>query len=762
MRRPDTLTRAPGDGPGDGHEDEPGGVPDGGKGEGDGRERRRRRSAGRRVGDDAGTAAERAGALDGLTGDERRRLRRAWAAATAVVSLLYAWVLTAGRWDFLQRQYFDSFFDVQARALFHGRLDVPPEVVGFEGFLIDGKTYIYFGPVPALLRMPVLLLTDRFDGRLTTISMLLALAVLSWGAFRLTCALRTIVRDRAPLARREPLAAAALAAALLTGPPFFLAAEAVVYHEATLWGLALAAIALDAVARFALRPTGWRLVGAVTWTSLALLTRQSLGLAPLVALGLVCVVFLWRDARAKDGPWLRRFDRQAVVVLGVALVVPLLLTVYVNYAKFRTTLTPPSSAHVQSMLYGPRREMLEENGGSLFGLQFVPSTTWQYVRPDGLDVRRDFPWIDFPRFGPSQVTDASFDNLDWSSSIPATAPVLTVLAVVAVVAALRARRRRRRGEAGERPWQPWVLALGIGTLAGGFGVVGLGYIANRYLNDLVPAVFVPAVVGFHVAVAAGAAWGRRRRVLAVGATVALLAVGLTVNLALAMAYQRERGPVVPEEWRAEWVGWRVNLPGAWSPYLVNETWRAFPRDRDVFDGRLAIIGQCSGLYLHRNDNWIGVERGPDVGVYDIVVNVDDVPDDGRRVPLLTLGKRETSIVALVRVDADHVRVDVANSPRGGGGLWRRGAPVELSGEVTIRVDADRREPPFTITHGRTVLNGATFGNDEAKDLLGAAPAGRGVETRFPGRLRVDTPDMSTCWDAYDLIRFTRQGWPIVE
>jgi hypothetical protein len=274
-------------------------------------------------------------------------------------------------------------------------------------------------------------------------------------------------------------------------------------------------------------------------------------------------------------------------------------------------------------------------------------------------------------------------------------------------------------------------------------------------------VFLAAVVGFHVAVAAGAGWGRARRTLAVTGTVALLVAGLAVNLALAMAYQRERGPVVPEELRAEWVGWRVNLPGAWSPYLVNETWRAFPRDRDVFDGRLAIVGQCSGLYLHRNDDWIGVERGPDVGVYDIVVDLDDVPNDGRRVPLLSLGRRDVSIVALMRVDEDHVRVDVAAAPKDGG-MWRQGPPVELSGEVTIRVDADRREAPYTITHGRTVLNGASFSNDEAKDLLGAAPPGRGVALRFPGRLRVETPDMSTCWDALDLVRYTRQGWPIIE
>ncbi len=109
---------------------------------------------------------------------------------TVPVVVAYTWLLTAGTWDLFQRQYFDNFFDAQARSMLDGRLDVPPEVVGFEGFLIGGKTFIYFGPVPALLRMPLMLVTDRFDGRLTTVSMLLAMLVLSMAGFRLACAIR--------------------------------------------------------------------------------------------------------------------------------------------------------------------------------------------------------------------------------------------------------------------------------------------------------------------------------------------------------------------------------------------------------------------------------------------------------------------------------------------------------------------------------------------------------------------------------------------
>jgi hypothetical protein len=121
----------------------------------------------------------------------------------------------------------------------------------------------------------------------------------------------------------------------------------------------------------------------------------------------------------------------------------------------------------------------------------------------------------------------------------------------------------------------------------------------------------------------------------------------------------------------------------------------------------------------------------------------------------------TSIVALARGDDGRVRVDVAASPRFGG-MWRRGEPLDLDGEVTLRIDADRREELFGVTHGRDVLNTAPFENDEARDKLGQAPGGRGVATRFPGRLRVDPVDMSACRDALDQVRYNRHGFPLVD
>ncbi|HEY8526975.1 MAG TPA: hypothetical protein VIL48_18530 [Acidimicrobiales bacterium] len=682
-------------------------------------------------------------AVDGLDADGRRRLRRAWWVGAAPVLLLYAWIVTAGTFGPFQRAYFDDFYDAQARALFDGRLDVPRDVVQFEGFLIDGRTYIYFGPVPALLRTPILLVTDRFDGRLTAASMSAAMVVLAIAAFRLTCVLRAAVRDGAPVGRREPVATALLAVAALAAPPLFLASSAVVYHEAVMWGVALAVAGFDAVARWQREPTRRRLVVASALITAAVLSRQSVGFGPLVALGLSAVVALARQWRAAPRPPVPALARRAAA-LGLACLVPAAAVVGLNYAKFGTLLTPPSDRHIQSLLHPGRQQVLAEHGGSLFALDFAPTTLKQYLRPDGIDIRRDFPWIDFPRLGPSLVGDTTFDELTWSSSLPASAPALTAGALAAAVWAWRTRRRR----AGPAAWR--LAALTLGAAAGSAGIVAVGYVANRYLNDAYPVVLVPGLVGFHAAVAAAPRWRARRRRLTAAAGVAalgLVGLGLAGNTALALSYQRERGPVVPESWRAQWVDWRMSLPGAYRPYLLPERWVWLPGI--AFDGRLAIVGDCDGMYVRVGDQWLGVERGPRVGVHELRVDLDRLPTGGRY-PLVTLGADERmTIVAIERLDEERVRVDVSDPPIASGPSrgWNLGDPVELSGEVTIRVEADARVAPSMVLHGRRVLNGSPLATGRALPRYGRAPAGYGVDTAYPGGVELAPFEPDVCREA---------------
>ncbi|HEV7757851.1 MAG TPA: hypothetical protein VGO78_02640 [Acidimicrobiales bacterium] len=724
--------------------------------------------------------------IDGLTSSDRVRLRRAWWGAALPTLALFSWVLTAGRWDLLQRQYFDNFFDAQTRAMFDGRLDVPPDVVGFEGFITHGKTYIYFGPFPAFLRMPLMALTDRYDGRLTTLSILAATVALVYAAFRLSCSLRRLVRGTDPVGRRELWATAGLSVAVLAAPPLFLMSSAVVYHEATMWGLAFTVGAYDGIVRWQRDRRGWRLLVISLLFAGGLMSRQTVALGPVAALGLVGLaelIRLWRNRPALDldaAPGLDAPPEETIpaapavpaadaddpaepeprpapqpelrpkataglrpllglaVALALTAFIPLAISSAFNQAKLGQLFGLPMGRQAFAENLTNRAAVLEENP-SYASASFLGTTSWTYLRPVGLDVRRDLPWIDFPRTGPEVVggEDVTFDVLDWSSSLPVTAPALTVLTVGGLVWTVRTRRRRGPDA---RLWPYWV-----GTVVGSTSVLLFAFIANRYLADLYPVVVVGGLIGFHAAGQASARWRPGRRRVLLGGVGVLIVAGLVVNLALALEYQRERGPVVPEAWRADWVRWRMDLPGAPEADTVDLD-QGFP---PVADGGLLAVGDCDGLYVGVRDRWLAVERGPGVGVYDLVVDLDDLPV-GDRFPLLSYGgaddETQATVVAVVRTDERTIRVDVL-LPDFFESDWQLGLPTELSGRVTLRVVGDPRQPTSNVVHGTTLLNPQNLPAIAEPVRAGEAPGREGVAGRWPGSVRTLAPDDALCRDA---------------
>ena len=679
-------------------------------------------------------------AVDQLAAADRRALRWSWTAGAVPTIALFTWLLMAGAWAPLQRQFFDDFYDHQARALFDGRWNVPTGSVGFEGFVMDGRTYIYFGPFPALLRMPILLVTDRFDGRLTTISMVLAMVVLAVAAHRLNLAVRHLVRGVAPVGRVERIATAGMAVAVLGGVPLWLASMAAVFHEAILWGLALTVAALASVLGWLRRPTARGLAAATFLTTAAATSRQPMGLGLLMGLGFVGVIIAAsRLASRRSGRPPTVLPRARLGGVVVIFVVAALAVAIPNIQKFGNPVSPPIDSHLATGL-PERQRFLEANDGSYFGTNFVPTTLLQYARPDALDLRGDFPWVDFPAEGPTVVGDTVFDRVEWASSVPVTMPVLVLLAIPGVVW-LVAGIRRRDDRVG-------LLALWGGTWAAAAGALTIGYIGHRYIGDMAPIVIVPALCGVHVVAGRAAGWrpGLRR---GVGAGLAVLVLaGVWINVGLGVQYQRERGFNIPEEWRTELAGWRADLPGTRRTVVeVSPTDRRLPR---ASDGTLAVVGDCLGLYQRVGETWYGVDRGPGVGVYDIRVDLYALGDlaPGERAPLVTFGDGpDASVVGLVRLPDGRVRADLDTPTTDG---WRAGWARDLEGEVTVRVVTDPRTKDSFLRVGRYHLNLAPSSDPTAVPTVGGLPDGLsvpGVVDRYPGEVRALPFDDSLCRDA---------------
>jgi hypothetical protein len=587
-----------------------------------------------------------------------REVRRAILLAAAASVLGFLLLFTEGQPGrlFDDTGFFTSrFYDEQADAILEGRLDVEPEVANIEGILIDGKTYLYYGFLPALARLPVAATGDGLDGRLNGLSMLLALGVACWAAGRLAWFGRLAVRGpTTEVGRGDAVVVGAFVLVVGLSSPFvYLASRPLVYHEAELWGSAAALGTAVAALTWWYRPSVGRLAVAGAGLLAVLHVRGSLGLGAAVGLGLVLLA--GRDRLGSR--WLLR--------AGLTVGVPVASYAALNLVRFGSLFSIPLDKQLLTEVSPQRQAALAANDGSLFGVGYIPTTLWHYLRPDGVRLHRLFPWITF-RDSATIIGRPTFDVLEPTASLPVTAPVLLVLAVAGLVVA--ARRRR---------WE-W-LAVGAGGLVGAAFVLGIGFIAHRYLSDFMPILVPLAALGiWWLADAARRRWHRR---LAIGALVTAALVGSAANLALAIESQQLL-LMASDQRRSEFVAFQYrNDPGdgpAGEVRLVEDQPGPVGARNDI-----AVVAGCEAVFWSDGSVWAPVELGPPARTL-----VEGVPDGGA--VLIGSGWEVTA-----ELDDD-------------GGLqvtYREGTrttrsdrhPVDRDRPVRLRIDRDRFRQIVTVS-----------------------------------------------------------------
>ncbi|MGH9085649.1 MAG: hypothetical protein ACRDYW_09360, partial [Acidimicrobiales bacterium] len=328
--------------------------------------------------------------------------------------------------------------------------------------------------------------------------------------------------------------------------------------------------------------------------------------------------------------------RPPVLAPGVAAVAPVAVYAAINWIKFRTLFSIPFWGQGFTILDSKRQAFLEANDGTLFGLKFIPSTLLQYLRPDAISLTRSFPFVDFPAKA-TAVGGVEFDLIDYSSSVPATMPALTILAVVGAIALCR------RSDSPPGAGTSAVRGPTLGALAGALTILPFGYIANRYLVDALPVVAVAGMVGLQVLLRRAPGAGRRRSRAPWIGLAALACAGVWVNLSHGLLFQRLYSPNVKDDLVAAFldtrydVGQRIGL----DPPLPIMQVDALPLD--VPRGRIAIVGDCDAMYLSdgldlnavKFTPWNPVERTEDGGRYLRTIEFPEMPA-GTRLPLFSM------------------------------------------------------------------------------------------------------------------------------
>ena len=557
--------------------------------------------------------------MNGLTSAHERDVRRTYRIGAALGVIVFVLVLSGGERSLLAWNPVSDFYDAQTESFLDGRLDIDPAVLTIEAFEHDGRSYMYQPPWPAILRLPVVAVTDRFEGRLAGVSMLLALGVLLVAAERVLLEARRAIRRDAPSGRLER-SLHLLAGLLIAGGwvPTFLASRPWVYHEAAMWGLSWAVVAVAGLLALRRRPTPGALLVVAAGCAGAVMSRATVGAGTCAAIGLVAVLgFVER----RDEPLGRRLLGPAgsAVLLTVA-ALPALAYALLNTAKFGTPASIPFESQGFTQVSAARQAMLAENGGSLFGFQFSPTTLLHYLRPNGIRLADQFPFVDFPPSGGPIVGDVTFDLIDHTASIPAAMPAFLVGAVLGLWALLRRRV--------DDPFA-W-LAIVAGGVVGSATIIPFGYIAQRYHADVVPLLLPLAALGLQMV--AGLP-GRAVRRAAGAAAVVLAGWTLVAHVGLATSYQRLRMPNPAPEQVAGLLDARVQVGADPEVRVVDE----LPTDADRDD--VAVLTGCRGVYVWsgtppgeiRADAWVAAERTAAGGHVRVEIDVAALVPDGRHV-----------------------------------------------------------------------------------------------------------------------------------
>ena len=694
----------------------------------------------------------------------RRPFLIAGAVGAALSLIGFALILTVGGRGLLTHDVYGNFYDAQARALLAGHWDVPAKAMFFEGFRLHGRTYTYFGIWPSLLRMPVMELAPSLVGRLTRVSMLAGFGVFLSAAIALHWRIRNIFRPDTPVRRSDLVLSCAVPIVAGCGScALFLASRAWVYHEAIVWGVAWSLVAYERMIAFSLRPSRARLAGASAGVALALASRASLGFGALFALALV-VGGTW--IRTQEGALTRiRFAgwhriRRAMGTLGApvetdtsparlrspllaaAVMIPIVLFAYVNWSRFGSAFSVPWRHQFLFQVRPQAARALDANGGSYFGLQYLPTTLWQSLRPDALGRAPMFPWVTFPRFRTDVFGGAVIDMLDVSSSVPASMPALTILTGFGTVAAFS-----RRTAMTARP--DVLRAPLIGAVSGIGFVLTIAFIAQRYLGDWLPLLILGSIAGLYALLErrtqCRSRTGRRFVVGTLVAVSALALAGVWINGSLAYLYQRLYNPQ-PDTLRASAIAFQSDVDRSLGGSGVEQV--------DEVRGRLGVaapagttrvIGSCTGMYWSDGTQWHLVEGSPSGGVLRLRAALP--PADAQWHPLVSWGSATHARALVFRRAGDRVRVALASPGPGGGPSFGPNAIDLALGSGRVHDIEFVAAAPINLLRVRIDDADAYLG-DLGRTNPGALQVGRsdvrGIASTYGPPLQPLLPEVSTC------------------
>lgn len=357
-------------------------------------------------------------------------------------------------------------FNSQLRSLLAFHLDIDPGVIGEEAFVRDGRTFTYFGILPALLRLP---LVGQLWRDWTTLSCALAATLASVSVL---CAFGTAVPLRS--LRQAVLLLPLMASLVFSGPQVELLGKPSVYVEAVLWAYAGASLFLCTAMPVLLTGAASqrRLTALAACAAVALLARVSTGLSLYIAFAALVL--------ALDSPLSLRGRLRKLVAPALVLTAAMAVTGTVNTLRWGHPLEfAPLTLNRFYAADPSRLARLDEQG--VFALERVPYAMMYYAAPGHF-------FQSLASAGPPPRAAALFDGPE--------GPPVGIIRAQSLWLGLAAIGLSGLLAGAATAWnRRCVLAVAVGLLAGPLVVASYHYLAFRYRAEFAPLLLLFAALG---------------------------------------------------------------------------------------------------------------------------------------------------------------------------------------------------------------------------------------------------------------------------
>ncbi len=275
------------------------------------------------------------------------------------IATVFVWLVSYTSWNLVGSEWLGAAYDSLGKNLLAGNASLDKSAIIWEGFHRDGKSYMCFGPFPAMVRIVLNFFYPENAGQWSRISCLFAAlgSVLAFGSLlSRALAQNTSISERAKVS----LWCLCLFGFALGTPLAYLISCSRIYHEAILWGLCGGMWGLVAIIKMAQERilSNRSLILFSCSFFVALLSRVTFGI-PMVLI--LPVLLFYQLPNRRD--LLRRLYGLTPALCAIA------IQLWYNYERFRSIFI----LFDYNLFYFKPSDI-----GGEFNVARIPDTLWHY------------------------------------------------------------------------------------------------------------------------------------------------------------------------------------------------------------------------------------------------------------------------------------------------------------------------------------------------------------------------------------------------